>query len=508
MHTAIFGVEFTIDILQLLLNTNDNDCLSLAKRFIEIFNSEKSDNPDINTPVNRLCINIMKEIISGDFDITNDAQLSTIKLKINESKAVQKNPAISELLNSILYGKKLNHNKLSSLKRKITENIIWYNNLKHTQKMLSKSQSYLISNDIDKSVILKDMEKIANEYPKIYTSGSMSGHYIERINISDRNQIKKGLDVNRLRKKESLFKTGLQGLNRIMGDLGGWSIGDMIGIVAMSQHHKSGTLMNFMRWVCTLNKPLPNREGIPTCVYVSFEDDITSNIREWCRTLCYYNDYKDPDDLSDDELTDILHKEFNKNGFELVLLKASSSTCGERDWEAIIIDLFERGFDVQFTCIDYFNLMRLDDFGGGNPAQNMQKMMYALKDFGKRYGFSTVVGVKANEVAVREICGKAAYPVKRYTQGVIGDAKSIYNELDICIFQHLEENHNGERFLTMCVAKYRGFKPKFGYNKFVAYKFTPYGILDDFFGDDKSVTDIYLDSNYESQKVDTESLFT
>jgi len=509
MLSIVFDTSFFVDLLQYILNTSESEAKDIGKTFVDIYYAEKSENPGINTPVSKVCINIISSIIADEFDLEDESSLAAVELKLKDSKAVQKDPTKFEPLLKILTGKKLTQKKMMLLEKQIGDRLKWYNSFKPIKKQLAASQKFITSNDEAKRTLaLLDIEKGANDALRALDTSIKKVKFLEYINFKDLSQIERALELNKLRKHESMFKTGLKGLNRILGDIGGITCGDFMLIIALSGHHKTASLMNYARWTCLLNDPWKQRSGIPSIVYFSLENDINSNTEQW-----YYSTYcnlfnSPPENKTVSQMAKMIHEEFNRRGFEFHVFREPANGFTFNDYKSRCNGLIEKGCDIQLCLFDYLTLMSPDKSVNSNSAQEIVNMSKDIRDYGKRNGFATIAGAQAAEANWAMTVGKGIHPAKRCTAGVIGEAKGIYQIADVVVYQYIEKNHREHPYLTMFCGKYRDFSPTSEYNPFVAYKFQKYGIMDDLYGDDMSVTDIYADGmNCDDKMEDTVDLF-
>jgi len=491
MLALVFDTSFYIDVLTYVLNSEDK---VIGKQVIDIFYAEKNDSPGINSPVNRVCINTLNSIVSEEIDIKNEGQLAAIEFKIRESRAAKKDAKVFDSLRKILVSSKIDSQKLTTLKKTIFDKMLWYKSYKPIKKMVEKSQQYVSSSDaIAKTLALNDIEKASYELLKSFETPLDDKRYLEYINFGNVQHIEKAFEIHNNRTEESVFKTGHRGLNDLLGQYHGLLPGQMVAIIAMSSHHKTGTLLNFVRWICTLNNPWQGRVGKPSIVLFSLEEDINNSTHDLYNMLYSITTGHPPEDKPIIEIARYVYNEFSKRGFTLHLFRESSGEFTVNDYKKRCSDLIDQGWDIQASIIDYFTLMKVEDYSGGNRSQNIKAGLEQLKSFGKRHGILQISGFQAHPSNVAMEVGKGINPVKRYNPNVLSDAKSVFDSLDVVIYQHIEENHRGQRYLTYGFGKYRGLKRTMKHRTFAAYAFQTFGIPDDIDGNDISVDDIYLD---------------
>lgn len=501
MLSIVFDSGFFIDVLTYILNSKDTD---LGKQIIQIYNTEKQDNSGLTSPVNRLCIEIITNIVKDNLDINNAGQLAALELKIRESRAVKKDPKIFDSLQRILLSPTLDAHRLSIIRKTISDKLKWYKCYNPIKRMTERSQIFITTNDeAKKSMALSDIEKSAYELLKSFDDPLVDKSYLEYINFSNLAQIEKAFSLHVEQNEKGMFFTGQRGLNDLLGNKGGISTGQLVGICAPSSHHKTGTLLNFVRWVCTLNKPWPDRSGKPSVVYVSLEEDINTSVNDLYNAIYVMKTGKMSENKTTAEKAAWVQEECNKNGFILHLIRAPSREFTIHDYCQKILDLIDQGFDVQMVALDYLGEMKFEESGSGNRAQTIKETASRLKNFGRRQSIVQIVGIQANEDAIREVAGKGVNPVKRFSQSIFQDSKSIYDALDVLIYQYIEENHRKRRYLTYGFGKYRGLKRGIKHRTFAAYGFNEYGLPDDIHLDrDLSVNDIFADVEEESSESD------
>ena len=343
--------------------------------------------------------------------------------------------------------------------------------------------------------ILDSVYEFAKEAVKAHEEAiAVDVDQIDFVDFTDKNSIRKVMQVNKTRRESSILKLGLQGLNRMIDDkLQGLKPGEFGCIISPSHHGKTYTLMNMARWVAMYNVPVVKPGFKPAIVFISLENELDENVNSWFRDAYINIFHKRPEGLSEDEMIDHVVAEYGKNGFSLLVFRRLANQFGFDEYQALIKKIQSANYQVVASFIDYITLMKVNEIAGGTRALQLQQLVRDMKTFANHEQITTMSAMQIDREGSRQLGGGNTYIVKRFSPANLADCSYAFHEFDLCIFQALEEVQDQGRYLTMKISKHRYTVINPNYS-FCAWRFGPLGILDDVNGRDTGIQDIYDDA--------------
>ena len=185
-------------------------------------------------------------------------------------------------------------------------------------------------------------------------------------------------------------------------------------------------------------------------------------------------------------------------GGDIVVNVSASSVPGSDDGKYYLYsdEVYQDGpiGKVVATVLDYLTLChRLPEDREHNDAVQLQMLANRFHNHSNHNGIFFATGFQLETAASQLAASGKHNIVKQYNESHLSDCKGIKRELDQLFFLELEKNHHGVTYLTMAWNKNRYEHHTAAEDKYFAYRFTNFGILDDVDGEDKSVKDIYAD---------------
>ena len=170
---------------------------------------------------------------------------------------------------------------------------------------------------------------------------------IDFVDFTDKNTLRKVMQVNKTRRESSIIKFGLQGLNRMLDDkLQGLKPGEFGCIISPSHHGKTYTLMNMARWVAMYNVPVVKPGFKPAIVFISLENELDENVNSWFRDAYINIFHKKPEGMSEEEMIDHVVNEYGKNGFSLLVFRRLANQFGFDEYQALIKKIQSANYHV------------------------------------------------------------------------------------------------------------------------------------------------------------------
>lgn len=498
--------EVFLDALCLAIYSPTAETFDLLRKMLDEYNRDNKDGAlSVNDPVATLYINILDEILKSDINIMNKAERASILLKFQNHPIVKSDTSLLPQLQTVFDCETATQRRISYLQKKIVNWIIWSRGNHSLRKMFAKSQKCsMVVDQAAQEVLLHEISEHARDILKIHEANNAvdMGDTIDVIDMSKPESVKRALLSHKSKKKTNILKFGWHALNRMFGSQGGAPRGCFCAFGARTHNYKSGMLMDITRWICTLNNPNLNTNEIPCVIFISFENEIYDNLMKWFKTA-YINAYHDTcDHLSDEEVIAYVTEVYSKRGFKLLVFRHMGEFFGYRELVDLCSKLKSDGYRIVGLILDYITLMKTDD-DGSNPVKRIQVLAQRIGNFCKHNGIFGATGLQLDSEAEKMAAEGKNNVVKRYRVGNLGDCRGLGREFEIIIFLEIERNLQGVPYLTVALNKNRIDETVPAKDRYFAMKFSALGIMDDIDGKDRSVQDIYADSDDDDENKDT-----
>lgn len=491
--------DFFLEALCLLLYNHTDDTRKLIKEVLSIYTEERADEPEFQDAKIAYYCALLKDLLHGEVDMTNPAEMSAFKLKVIQNPELSKDTDLLERIRPMFMNDaKISPKRIQNLVQRVTTFIILHRSNKTIRKMFAKGRNAEDADPEKQQSLMNDVLEHARDICKLYDTVTLKeDSTVDMIDMSSRESIRRAILQNqKTRGSDTVWKLGLQGLNRAFTKWGGGIRRGTFGaVIACSHNYKSAMLMDMCRWFCMLNKPVLKPGTIPTIVFFSLENEIADNLITWFKSI-YFNVYKasPPANMPTEDIINFVHERMSINGFKLLVYREIGEYFGLKEYQKKIKDLMDTGHDIQASFIDYMGLMKLDrDAMQENAAKARQMLAGNVAQFGKHAGITTITAWQlAGEADGIAASGNAGI-VKKFGNHLLADAKGFARELDWQMFLHNEYNHAAVKFLTGRLYKLRYSEGgRSAEQDNWAYQFNlELGILDDIDGIDRSVADIY-----------------
>lgn len=502
--------ELILDTISLSLGSSKEGHKKLVKKFIEL--SNEKFNGEIGIPesldnITQLYTDILRNISATEVNTDDKQSMVSTLLRYEASPVVQKDPVILDNLRKLFsLSENLAPKKIDAIANKLVASINLNDVSKYMRKMYKKVREGEQATDSDiKSIaidgIINDTRELTDKLignKQLYTTaGSKS---IERINMNNKEDIAKAVAQHTTREKH-VMKTGLQGLNKMFGKLGGIKLGESISINALKHNYKSGLLMSFAKWIIMYNRPYIDKDnpGIPTILFITLENEANENIMWWFESM-YVSAYgKAPEGLSNEETVELVYQFFQESGYNLIIERRLGADFGYDEYVQLYEELVKNGHRILVSIIDYMNMMKKSTAGnkdGGRSDLSLRDLYNKMCNFNKNRMTTQISAHQLNRDAARLVVG-GTNVVKKFNDSHYADGMDVGREVDMEIFVHIERNNNGTPFLTMMRGKHRYVNDTPEKDKYVAYEFEKLGIMDDIDGESKAVKNIYAEDASE-----------
>ena len=484
--------ELILDAISLSISSPKEGHKKIVKDFIALNDEKYTGTIGVAESIDsvaQLYLDILKNSVASEINQEDPQSVVSTLLKYEASPVVQKDPIILDTMRKLFsLNAKLPEKKIDTLAKKVSTSIDLNIISKYMRKMYKKIRDGEQTTDPNtKSVAVDGLIADAREMVEVLVDnknqveGSATEKYLERINMNDKEDIARAVKQHSTRTKH-VFKTGLQGLNKMFGKIGGIKLGESISINALKHNYKSGMLMSFAKWIIMYNKPYidPERPGIPTILFITLENEANENIMWWFESMYVSMYNKAPEGLKDDEIVELVYQFFQDSGYTLIIERKLGADFGYEEY----VQMYERyvrdGHRILVSIIDYMNMMKKGSSGSkdGRSDLSLRELYNKMCNFNKNRMTTQISAHQLNREAARLVVGGTNI-VKKFNDSHYADGMDVGREVDMEIFVHIERNNSGTPFLTMMRGKHRYVNDTPDKDKYVAYEFKKTGIKDD-----------------------------
>lgn len=491
--------DLFLDCIILLIHDNGARNQGVVKELIGIYEAESQGASVEGEELIRFYIRALRLMMSNDIDKDNPNELRHLLLKFKSDKILEKRRDIYDLLHETFMSRDMmSEEKLARIAKRVQNQLVWNRMNKVTRGTFGRLGRAKDMVDPESQAgelqkILDDMKTLADE-----TEGSVGASHnlgmVDRISFADKESMKLATKKHKDRNVLGVVRTGLQGLNRMLGASGGIVLGESILFNALSHNFKSGMLQSVAMWAALYNDPVVEDGRKPIVIMVSLENEAFQNFM-WISKKVYYQETGiDATGLDDDELVNWIYDRFGQNGFAFEILRYLPDQFGYEELVALVNHYEAQGYYVYMVVIDYMNNMRKGGDKSSSGAGNhlMVKELYNKStNYMKTKGASLISAHQLNREAQKLANSGKSNVVKSLNSEHLADSVDVQREVDGSIYMHIERNHEGIPFLTLCINKHRYVDNTPEAHKYCAYPFTHAGIMDDINGPPGYVRDIY-----------------
>ena len=501
--------DFFLEVLCLTIYDDTLESTKLAKAAVDIYELDIRGKIAVDDELTKLYTRMIREIVTTDIDLSNPGEVSKLLLQFQNNNEVMKDETILTKIKEIIEGREnVSIRRITNMRKKVKNWVVWAKSSSNIRRMFTKINQCSNASDEDRQdMLLNDVLEASRDLAKAFEStANGEDATLDFIDISCIDSIKQGLNKHKKKKANKGYQVGLQGLERMFGENKGPLPGEFIGIAALSHNYKSGLLMDFARWMVTLNEPRNTDGNTPCVVFISLENEVHENMMQWFKTA-YINIFKkEPLGLSDEETIKQVYEIYNKKGIKLLVYRKVGELFGYEDWAALHIQLMEQGYHIMASILDYITPMKLED-SGVFEAKKIQRLCHKMKTFADQNGITVITAMQLGTLGMDLARSGQTNVVGRFTSAHLAECKSARQEFDVFIYSHIEKNHLDIPYLTLCIDKHRYVNNTPEEHKRVGYKFRgKLGILNDIHGKDKSVRDIYTDDDDDEDNTTTEEV--
>ncbi len=497
----IITADLLLDVIFLLLNDNSTRNQQATLELIKLYGDDNKAMQSSDSDLIQFYIRVIQRLISENIDKSDEQIVRTFMLKFKSDPAYDRNREVMDLLQDAVTSRNtMDSDQLRKLYNRIQTVLLWH----HTNQILRRNfsklnrASELSTSEAQQAELMsvlqssEDMQSLLN---KTINTGSIS-QGVDMVNMMDRNSIKASLNKYKARNVSGRLRTGLQGLNLMLGSAGGFVAGESVTFNALPHMYKSGILVSCAIWSVMCNIPVAP-DGLKPMIYVaSLENEAFQNMFWAFRQRYSSTTGNPPDGLTDGQIEDWLYDHFSKSGCVLIIERHLPHAFGFNEFMARVSYWRQQGFFIVQAVVDYANLMNKtsDDKSASRGGRDLavRDLFSKLCNFTKNLGMIFITAHPINREGMKSISNQTNM-VKRLGPEHLADSVDVEREVDVSIYMHLESNSANTRFLTMRINKHRYVDDTPEAHKYCAYPFTRagVGILDDIDKDPMYTRDIY-----------------
>jgi len=279
------------------------------------------------------------------------------------------------------------------------------------------------------------------------------------------------IDFDNIAELESLFKRakdevtpdgilrcGYQGVNRMMGDYGGFRRGDMIVVGAFQHNYKTGFTLNLTKQIALYNKPyMYDPEKKPLILHISSENHATDNIMIMYRSLMENMTGEPCDTTNLDEATASawIKEQMEVNGYHFRMMRVDPSIFTFNSLFATINQLESEGFEIHLMCIDYLNMFNKAGCVQTFTGSDTRDLFRRVRNFCSKRKITVITPHQISTEAKQLLRQGVDNIVKELANKSYWDScKTLDQEVDVELLIHIEKV-NGKSFLSVQRGKHR-----------------------------------------------------
>lgn len=487
-----------LDMYALCITETNVDLIDRKQRhefltmYIEAARKKMEVEPVNNTDDNYFYVQLLDELIIDSYTFGDKARLSSLISRAGEKyPSRDRDRHFVNLLSEILLANKdLSEQEVHRLFRKLrvflAQNILndGMGLIRYKLKKAAETTDLLTQETIIADIMAKARK--LSEHTGMLMTPPETSVTVREIDLWRPESIKQAFEVNRRVRKDFAVPFGWQGLNEMTNDDNtGIHLGTSVLWAALTENFKSGILKHIARWTSTFVPPPAFSNRKPMLLFITLENDADSNLIDWTKQI-YLNVKHEamPVNLSQTEMSHIVSEHFVRLGWYVKIIRLQGSLFTADDY----IDLHEKfkaeGYQIYATILDYLGNMKFDlgnskDGSGSNPAGIIQTAR-RIRNYNNYNNILFHTGWQL-DTAAAQLAKSGPNAVKKFDKSLhMRDCKGLTQEFEMVFFLHIESNADGQKFLTIRRDKGREYRYLTEAESYVAYPFTPMGILDDY----------------------------
>lgn len=498
----INSYELYLNAILLLVNEPTDVNKALVAKLLKLVETQKSGREGLENETTRIFVTMTSEVLKQNLSKDGMDNLCIYLLRYKEAPKFVADPDMYKLLyNGLTSEERLSPSRCIELRMQINNAITAELLNDQTRQLFGKIQrGQMMSDPIEQEAFFGGLKDHLEVFKTTLESNSSLAFMdtknfpglVQNIDMTNKDDVRDAVRKNNQLVTKGGMKTGLQGLNRMFGPSGGFVRGESIVINALSHNYKTGLLLSFARWTAQYNPVPPTQNGRKPLIWLcSLENEAWRDTIEIFRNMWETEHMAKSDSLTEDQIVEYVTIKFSELGWSFHIDRFEPDTFGYEEYILRYETFVACGYEVVVSIIDYMNKMKRP-----NDARRDDQLIGLLYSRIRNYTTSRdttlITAHQLNRKAEQVIAEKYKDVVKFFTPMHLGDSIDVQREIDMSIYCHIEKGSDGWSYLTMNWGKHRNVHDTPDRDKYTAYRFTPYGIIDDIMGKDASTRDIHM----------------
>lgn len=291
---------------------------------------------------------------------------------------------------------------------------------------------------------------------------------------------------------DGVLRTGYQGINRMLGDTGGFRRGEFAVIGALQHNFKTGFTMNLFKHFALYNKPyMRDSSKKPMLLHVSLENELPMNIM-WLYANLKENETGEECDVTTIdpvEATKYIREKMGVNGYHIEMVRLEPGQCSYHDFFDMILRYEADGYEIHAVVCDYLNMMSKKGLDRGGPAgEDIRQLFRVARNFFAPRGITFITPHQlSTEAKMLKRQGVDNFVQAIANGGYYDGSKRIDQEVDLEFYIDISKVPGDGSYLEVQRGKHRGVKITPEKNLYTVLPFKPVGgVCDDINGGDTS----------------------
>lgn len=491
-----------LDALFLLLGDNSERTRQLVKEFMAVCDKEDKRKSIITSEDDLIDVykTLIKTVLSENITQEDQTSSKILLIRVKSNETLKSHPVIRDVLSDILTNKEtINANQIDKYIKSIRNALILGEMEELHRKVYARTQ---------KATAIVDADEQAAELSRIRAMIDEGGKLVDLrqkdmgtkasetyVSLSEPESIMRALETYMDRNVRGIIKTGLQGLNRALGERGGFGLGEMVVFAARSHNYKSGILMDILRWAAIYNKYAVEPGKKALLYFVSLENEVSQNLMNIFKAVYSQVEKKkvNTKDFDIEYVTEWLRNYFAQFDLEIFIDRYAPHDFTYNKYVKRYNSFIEQNYQLVLFDLDYMSEARgvdpHDTVSSQGRIQMIGENYLKFRNHANSQGYLLTTGHQLTKKA-DEIAANDRYAVKKFNASMMADSSDVFRIIDILFFLNIANNVDGHPFLMFQLRKNRLSMDTQESHKFFAYMFTEFGIEDDINGPPKFVTDI------------------
>lgn len=351
----------------------------------------------------------------------------------------------------------------------LRKTLMMYQREKQIIKLLGDSNYKLRYQRNQISDMGKFVEEVIGQLEPLATTNVGKDPAVQgEIDFSNKNDIMNMVsEVKNVDNQEGVYRTGWNGFNLM--SQGGIRPGELVVINALQHQYKSGFTLSLFAQIAMLNNPkTKDLSKKPLLLRISFEDDLSSNLKFIYQYL-KYSETGEPCDIKDideDEASAFVMGKLQATGFSIKMLRVDPTQWTYKDVANKVLEYEAEGYNVEILMLDYiYKLPTTGCINTGPMGTDVRDLFRRLRNFCSSKKIALIsphqLNTKVKEIERTQVTSDklVSYIANR---GLTAGSGQLDQEIDLEIYIH-KVRVKKEWYLTIQRGKHRNFVTKEDY---------------------------------------------